>query len=306
MYSLKDKKKAVDLLIKYDYAYTQVMRELSYPNSRTTLTKWNKELKETGKLKVCYKRKPRYSDNEKIDAVNHYLEHGRNISRTIRKIGYPTRFLLSKWIDELAFQEKKVSRAGGVMVKFNKKVKEEAVLGLVTREDTAANVAELHQVSRTSLYKWSKSLLTEEGYDMAINKNKAKNKSLNDYDKNSEEKDLLLENLELLRKENEHLRFENDILVKASEVLKKDVGINLKDLNNYDKTCVINALRNRYSLKRLLVRLNISKSSYFYQVSIIGKEDKYSDIREDIISIFNTAYKAYGYRRIYKVLIKIR
>ncbi|NLC54685.1 MAG: hypothetical protein GX769_02225, partial [Erysipelothrix sp.] len=42
---------AVNLLIKYDYAYTQVMRELGYPNSRTTLTKWNKEIKETGKLK---------------------------------------------------------------------------------------------------------------------------------------------------------------------------------------------------------------------------------------------------------------
>ena len=44
MYSLKDKKKAIDLLIKYDYAYRQVIRELGYPNSRTTLTKWNKEV----------------------------------------------------------------------------------------------------------------------------------------------------------------------------------------------------------------------------------------------------------------------
>ena len=304
MYSLKDKKKAVDLLIKYDYAYTQVMRELGYPNSRTTLTKWNKELKETGKLKVRYQRRSRYSDNEKIDAVNHYLEHGRNISGTIRQIGYPNRALLGKWIDEIAFEEKKVSRAGGVVVRFNQRVKEEAVVGLITREDTADNVAQSHKVSRTSLYKWSKSLLTEEGYDMAIHKNKAKNKSLNDKREYTEEKDFLLENIGLLRKENERLRFENDILVKASEVLKKDVGINLNDLNNCDKTSVINALRNKYSLQRLLVRLDIAKSSYFYQVSIIGKEDKYSVIREGVISIFNTAYKAYGYRRIYKELIK--
>ena len=168
MYSLQKKKKAVDLLIKYDYAYRQVMRELGYPNSRTTLTKWNKEVKEMGKLKDCHKRKPKYSDDEKIIAVNHYLEHGRNISRTVRNIGYPTRVLLVKWIDELAFSEKKISRAGGVMVKFNQKAKVEAVLGLVTREGSADIVAETHQVSRTSLYKWSNSLLTEEGYDMAI------------------------------------------------------------------------------------------------------------------------------------------
>ena len=57
MYSLQKKKKAVDLLIKYDYAYRQVIRELGYPNSRTTLTKWNKEVKEMGKLKDCYKKK---------------------------------------------------------------------------------------------------------------------------------------------------------------------------------------------------------------------------------------------------------
>ena len=94
MYSLQKKKKAVDLLIKYDYAYSQVIRELGYPNSRTTLTKWNKEVKEMGKLKDCFKRKPKYSDDEKIIAVNHCLEHGRNISRTIRNIGYPTRVLL--------------------------------------------------------------------------------------------------------------------------------------------------------------------------------------------------------------------
>lgn len=301
MYSLKDKKKAIDLLIKYDYAYRQVIRELGYPASRSTLHDWNKELKTTGKLEACYRRKPKFSEEEKIFAVNHYLEHGKNISRTVRKIGYPTRVVLAKWIDELAFEEKKVSLAGGVVVKFNQKVKEEAVIGLITREDTADNVAELHQVSRTSLYKWSKSLLTEEGYDMAINQSNTKNKSLN---KNIVDKQQLLENNDLLRKENERLRFENDILVKASEVLKKDVGINLKDLNNCDKTSVINALRGKYPLQRLLVRLDIAKSSYFYQVSIIGEEDKYIDIREDIISIFNTAYKAYGYRRIYKELIK--
>ena len=301
MYSLKDKKKAVDLLIKYDFAYTQVMRELGYPNSRTTLNKWNKELKETGKLKVCYKRKSKYSEKEKIFAVNYYLEHGKNISRTIRIIRYPTRVLLARWIDELAFEDKKISRAGGVVVKFNQKEKEDAVLGLVTREETADIVADSHQVSRTSLYKWSKSLLTEEGYDMAIHQSNGNNKLSS---KNKDEKKELLENNELLHKENERLRFENDILVKASEVLKKDVGINLKDLNNYDKTCVINALRGKYSLKRLLVRFDIAKSSYFYQVSIVDQEDKYSNLREEITTIFNTAYKAYGYRRVYKELIK--
>ena len=59
-----------------------------------------------GKLKVCYKRKLKYSDDEKIIAVNNYLEHGRNISRTIRNIGYLLELYLVKCIDELAFSDK--------------------------------------------------------------------------------------------------------------------------------------------------------------------------------------------------------
>ena len=34
-------------------------------------------------------------------------------------------------------------------------------------------------------------------------------------------------------------------------------------------------------------------------MSIIAKEDKYLNLRKEIKDIFNTAYKAYGYRRIY-------
>lgn len=45
MYSIDEKKKAGNLLIKYDYEYRQVIHELGYPASRTTLFKWNKDLK---------------------------------------------------------------------------------------------------------------------------------------------------------------------------------------------------------------------------------------------------------------------
>ena len=69
-----------------------------------------------------------------------------------------------------------------------------------------------------------------------------------------------------MRNENERLRFENDILVKASEVLKKDVGINLEELSNYDKTSVINALREKHPLNRLLKRLDIAKSTYIIKL----------------------------------------
>lgn len=62
---------------------------------------------------------------------------------------------------------------------------------------------------------------------------------------------------------------------------------------------MIDALKNKYKLKELLGSLKLSKSSYFYQKSRLLKEDKYSQLREDITDIFNENYKTYGYRRIY-------
>lgn len=45
----------------------------------------------------------RYSDERKRVAVDHYLEYGRRLSRTMRMLGYPkSRELLMAWIDELA------------------------------------------------------------------------------------------------------------------------------------------------------------------------------------------------------------
>lgn len=295
MYTLKNKKKAVDLLINYDYAYRKVIRELGYPNSRTTLRKWCEEYKDRGQLSINYKRKPKYSEANKLVAVNYYLNHGKNISRTIKKLGYPCRAMLGKWIDELAGHQRKNTRAGGVVVKYNYTEKKEAVFSLITRKDTAEVIAAKHQVSHTSLYKWSKEMLSIEAHTMAKKPKKTKDELIIE---SKQEKQKLLDINESLKKENERLRFENDVLEKASEVIKKDVGINLRHLNNNEKATVINALRDKYTLKKLLNRLDIEKSSYFYQITRMQKDDKYCELRKTIKFIFNSAYNAYGYRRI--------
>ena len=225
MYSPKQKEIAVQLLIRYDFAYTQVIRELGYPNSKTTLRKWLKEYDSNGHFKEKYGRKSKYSDFQKEIAVNYYLEHGKNISRTVRKLGYPSRPLLMQWIDELAPDQKQQTKAGGVVVKYTQHKKKEAVLDFSMREGSAQEIADSHQVSRVSLYKWSQELLSDEGYEMVKGSNK---KETNELKELKEEKQALLDNLEQLKQENERLRFENDILEKAGEILKKQEGINLR------------------------------------------------------------------------------
>lgn len=65
---------------------------------------------------------------------------------------------------------------------------------------------------------------------------------------------------------------------------------------------MIDALKNKYKLKELLQFLRLSKNSCFYQKARLLKDDKYTQLREEIIDVFIENYKTYGYRRIYLAL----
>lgn len=45
------------------------------------------------------KRYSKYTVVQKLDAINHYFEHGQCISRTVEIQGYPSRTLLEQWIE---------------------------------------------------------------------------------------------------------------------------------------------------------------------------------------------------------------
>jgi len=95
VFSYEDRIKAVKLLIKYDMSYSHVIRELGYP-SKESLRNWYKEYIKNGDLHSEYIRKDMYSEEEKLDAVNYYIEHVKSISRTVKKLGYPSRPILDK------------------------------------------------------------------------------------------------------------------------------------------------------------------------------------------------------------------
>jgi hypothetical protein len=46
----------------------------------------------------------------------------------------------------------------------------------------------------------------------------------------------------------------------------------------------------------------LSKSSYFYQKQVLEQSDKYFEERQLIVTIFNSNFCAYGYRRIHQAL----
>jgi putative transposase len=211
MYSYEDRIKAVRLYIKYDLSAADTVRELGYP-SRKMLVRWYKEYHETGGLHEGYIKHPTYTSAQMRAAVNYYLEHGHNISRTVRAVGYPTRETLAEWIDELAPGERKVRIRRGAVVQFSQEQKKDAVIELCAREGSAAAVADKLGVSRISLYKWKKELL---GEDDATTMNRSGKLPL------PEDKDVLLVEVESLKKELYRKQMELDILTKAAEIIKK-------------------------------------------------------------------------------------
>ena len=84
MYSYEERMRAVKLFIQYDHSFASIKRELGYPNSRVTLNAWFAEYQKNNTLHQNFIKTEKFSAEQRQHAINHYYEHGRCISRTIR------------------------------------------------------------------------------------------------------------------------------------------------------------------------------------------------------------------------------
>jgi transposase-like protein len=303
MFTYEERIKAVKLLIQYDMSYSTVIRELGYP-SRESLGNWYNEYSANGELHQNFIKKPKFTEEEKQKAVNYYLEHGKCVSRTVKKLGYPSCPMLDKWIQELAPDKKKHCRSGDTVVKYTHEQKEQAVISLCSRSKSHKEVAAEYGTTRENLYNWKRQLLDEERvYSMKKKSNKAINTQSIEAEVSGlrAEKDDLSSQVAELQKEVYRLKIERDIYEKAAEIIKKDQGINLQILTNREKAILINALRETYQLKELLEIMCMAKSSYCYQIIAINT-DKYADLKTKIKAIFEESSSRYGYRRIHSVI----
>ena len=302
MYSYEDRKRAVELYIQYNKSAASVIRELGYPN-RHSLDKWYKEFMSTGELKKQSSRKPKFSPEQRRIAVEYYLSHGRNLKKTIQVLGYPGRATLSGWISEDCPDEKRYCKYSTPEVYLSQEQREQVAIDLCTRTGTAQEIADKYHVSRFTVYN-SKWQLFGKGERISVPKKlPEKQKPV------SEEIAELKAEIDLLKKEKDdlnrqvhRLQLERDVLTVASEVLKKDQGVSPSALTNREKTIVIDALRDQYSLNELLSVLTIAKSSYFYNAAVLRAPDKYAEIRTRTVDIFHSVSKRYGYRRIHVAL----
>ncbi|MGN1134054.1 MAG: IS3 family transposase [Oscillospiraceae bacterium] len=327
MYTYEQRMKAVQLYIKSDKDFNSVYNELGYP-SPNSLLKWYKEFISTGDLKVSAALKPRFTREQIEYALKYYYEHGQKIVATIRAIGYPSRVTLSTWIAENPEFEKYAPDTCNDtkdLIKYSTEQKKEIVIEWLESGEPAYKIAAKYSVSKSVISQWKKDLLGKKSQEK-MKANKIQSNTNNSKIKDAEKKvdsciqqaNEYIDDLEECQKKIEELNaqikaknrqiyelnMEVDALKVAGEILKKGEGINLAEMNNSEKTDVINALKSKYRLTELLKLFHMKKSSFYYQKYVKEKPEKYADLRKKIAEIFENNNKVYGYRRINSELKK--
>ncbi|MDB5843441.1 MAG: Integrase, catalytic region, partial [Polaromonas sp.] len=263
--------------------------QLGYP-TKNALKSWHREYEQGHDLPMGYARsKPKYSDEQKKVAARHYLDHGRCLAATLTALGYPSRETLAAWVDELYPETKHPVVGKARSVPRPPELKQAAVIELCTRQTSAQAIAQKLAVSRGVLYKWKNQLLGSEA--------PASMKPNNDSPPDPERAELERQ-VESLRRDVRKLQLEHDLLKKANELLKKGLGVDLPLLSNQEKTRLVDALKQLYSLSELFAELDLARSSYFYHRARLRAADKYGGVRRTIADIFALNHCCYGYRRI--------
>ena len=212
MYSYEDRIRAVKLYIKLGKRAGATIRQFGYP-TKDSLKSWHEQYEQGLDLSRGYVRaKPKYSQAQRRQAVQHHLEHGRCIAFTIKALGYPSRDLLRAWIREThpELHGRFVGRSDSHA--RSPAMKQAAVIALCMRQQSAQSVAEQIGVCRPTLYNWKNQLL---GQETAASMNPQNQPS------SSAETEELERQLEVLRRDIHRLQLEHDLLKKANELLKK-------------------------------------------------------------------------------------
>lgn len=108
-------------------------------------------IKKNNKVFINTKRKSRYSKDQRKKAVNFYLTHGKNIAYTVRKLGYPSKSILSNWICEDVKNHQSGILKGKNIVQYTLEEKN-AALETALRNESMNKISKKTKVSAASLY----------------------------------------------------------------------------------------------------------------------------------------------------------
>ena len=287
MHTQEQREEAVKLFIKCGKSHSTVINTLGY-GSRWSIDRWYADYLKDGFVKESRTKWYKFTEEQKLVAVQYYLDNGRHISNTVKALGYPSRALLSIWVDEVAPGMRLCQRK---RLKYSKEQKIESVVVMSTeRKSSIEKIAADIGVNEVTLHNWRHELLGKEAVDIV--------EKIND-EELPDDVEALREMVTALKKDVRRHKMEVAVWEGAAELVKKDQGIDQKNLTNRERTILVDALRNEYSLDELLDCVGLARSSYYYQHKAITSPDKYLELRSQIKEIFEKNDGNWGYRRIW-------
>ena len=320
-YSREQRGRAVDLYVKYERCAADVIHELGYPSKGALLSWYADRLEEerTGVPSGRGERYRRYTDEQKQAAVDHYLEYGRRLSRTMRMLGYPkSKELLMAWIDELAPGQRKL-RHGPVPEELKRKAVVAVASGRLKSREAAAELgveASVVPVTETPRRKPSTAGERKAGVAPMASENMPTSASgprdtadPSDTLASMEARlarlqarlDELDTDIERQRREKKELDIEIAIRKGTLELLGKEPGADPENLTSREKTLLVKTVSETLGVtaKSLLPVVGIARSTYHYQLNAMKRPDKDSGLLELVREAFENSKRRYGYKRIH-------
>lgn len=329
-YSRQQWDRAVGLYIRYECCAADAIHELGYP-SKEALRMWYRERLEEERAGVPSRRgerQRRYSEEQKCAAVDHYLECGRRLSRTMRMLGYPeSKELLMAWIDELAPGRRRL-RHGPVPEELKRKAVVAVASGRLKSHEAAAELG----VQAAVVREWKRQMLagskethvTRERRERpgdgggarpvvpdapAVAAGSRDAAGLADALASMEKRlarmqarlDELDADVERQRREKRELDVEIAICRGALELLGKEPGADPENLTNREKTILVKQISEaqRVSVKSLLPAVGLAHSTYHYRLNAMRRPDRDAWLLPLVEEAFENSEKRYGYKRVH-------
>lgn len=254
-----------------------------------------------------------YTKEQKERALKEFERLG-SVQATITYLGYPSRHTLYVWYRNMIAKRPDYhgshSKPYQVREKYlnapnhprypDTNLKLEAIKRCFSLGEGVDYVSREIGYSRMSIYAWYRQYQKYGVAGLMTSKKQIKRKDIDFNSQNTSSNEI-----SELQSQIKQLQMEVDVLKEALNLLKKGHGINVTELKNREKAVIIDALKAQYSLPDLLRTLKIAKSSYYYQEAALRKPDKYDDVRNKIIELFEENRSCYGYRRIYQQLKRL-
>ena len=334
-YSREQRGRAVDLYVKYERCAADVIHELGYPSKGALLSWYADRLEEerTGVPSGRGERYRRYTDEQKQAAVDHYLEYGRRLSRTMRMLGYPkSKELLMAWIDELAPGQRKL-RHGPVPEELKRKAVVAVASGRLKSREAAAELG----VEASVVRNWKRQMLAgsketpvtetprrkpstagERKAGVAPMASENMPTSASGPRDTADPSDTLASmearlarlqarldeldtDIERQRREKKELDIEIAIRKGTLELLGKEPGTDPENPASREKTILVKQTSERLGVTAgsLLPAVGVARGTYHYQPDAMKRPDKDAPLLELVREAFENSERRYGYKRIH-------